>query len=460
MRTILNSLLLLTVPILVQAQPPDSLWSRTYGGSAADYASYVEQTADGGYLLAGGTYSFGLGSSDFWLLRANSNGDSLWSRTYGGNSLESCFSAQLTSDSGCVLAGYTFSFGAGNADCWLVRTNADGDSLWSRTLGGASTDQGISVRQTSDNGYILGGQTLSFGAGNWDAWLVRTDADGDSLWSRTFGGGNVDACLSARQTTDVGYILAGYTISFGAGNEDFWLVKTDSIGDSLWSQTFGGDSSDVCRSVRQTFDDGYILAGYTRSFGAGNEDFWLVRTDGDGDSLWSRTFGGGGSEFCLSIEQTADSGFVLIGQTNSFGAGDFDFWLLKTDSNGDSLWSRTFGGRAADRGRSVQQLSDGSYVLAGSAESIFSGEDDFWLVKTGRDCQLPLLPPEELVVWADGDSLRLAWRPTPCATSYDVRWSPEPFGGVWSLLTSTSDTAAVDTMGVSAKRFYSLKATN
>jgi hypothetical protein len=211
---------LLAIPSLAQPSP-DTLWTRTYGGSSYDEAQCVQQTADGGYIVAGSTWSSGLLQFNFWLIKTDASGDSVWSRIFGGTSDEYCFSVQQTFDDGYVLAGWTESFGAGSRDFWLVKTNTNGDSLWSRTFGGASDDECTSVEQTSDGGYMLAGSTGSFGAGVYDFWLVKTDGNGNLQWSRTFGGGSEDRCYSAQQTADGGCILAGYTRSFGAGQSDF-----------------------------------------------------------------------------------------------------------------------------------------------------------------------------------------------------------------------------------------------
>ena len=179
-----------------------------------------------------------------------------------------------------------------------VVVHAQPDSLWSRTFGGGNNEQCYSIIHTADGGYALAGYTESYGAGSYDMWLVKTDADGESLWSRTFGGARNDRCYSIIQTADGGFALAGGTLSFGAGDYDMWLVKTDSDGDSLWSRTFGGRNTDWCFSMIQTADGGYLLAGYTYSFDAVRSDMWLVKTDADGDFLWSRTLGEGGNEQC------------------------------------------------------------------------------------------------------------------------------------------------------------------
>ena len=202
------------------------------------------------------------------------------------------------------------------------------DSLWSRTFGGSLGDACYSMQQTTDGGYILAGSAQSFGS---NAWLLKTDENGDSIWSQTYSG----SIRSVQQTSDGGYVLAGaYCLP---GDCNFLLLKTDANGNQIWSRTFGGAEYDDCQSVQQTWDGGFILAGRTESFGAGNKDFWMVKTDINGDSLWSRTFGGTLAEYCYSVQQTTDGGYMLAGHTRSFGWACPNFWLVKTDENGDSL---------------------------------------------------------------------------------------------------------------------------
>ena len=257
---------------------------------------------------------------------------------------------------------------------------------------------------------------------------MRTNANGDSLWSRSFGAGGDAWCVSLRQTADGGFALTGYTTSFGVGWSDFWLLQTDAEGDSIWSRTFGGRTCDWCYSLIQTADGGVAMAGCTRSFGAGNYDFWLVRTDVEGDSLWSRNFGGRESEWCNSLIQTADGGFALGGNTYSFGAGDYDFWLVRIDENGDSLWSRTFGGGAYDRCNSLIQTADGGLVMAGRTSSFGAGNDDFWLVKTGPD---PVSAPPESFIPHPLSFILLEAFPNPFNRTLTVLYQAERPGEMW-----------------------------
>jgi hypothetical protein len=251
---------------------------------------------------------------------------------------------------------------------------------WVKTFGGSEDDSGSSVQQTSDGGFILVGYTASFGAG--DVWLIKTDANGNKLWDRTFGGRGPDWGWSVQQTRDGGFILVGSTASFGAGEGDVWLIKTDASGNIEWDRTFGGSNRDKGYSVQQTRDGGFILVGTTASFGAGGADVWLIKTDADGNKLWDRTFGGSGWDEGSSVQQTSDGGFIIVGSTESLGAGWADVWLIKTDADGNKLWDRTFGGSMVDRGYSVQQTSDGGFIIVGATTSFGAGDYDVLLIKS------------------------------------------------------------------------------
>ncbi|MCL0069161.1 hypothetical protein M1N85_00350 [Dehalococcoidia bacterium] len=282
---------------------------------------------------------------------------------------------------------------------------------WSRTFGGAEYDRGLSVQQTDDGGIIITGWTRSFGAGGWDVWLIKTDSEGNKQWSRSFGGADWDWGHSVQQTDDGGFIVTGETWSFGAGESDLWLIKTDSEGNEEWSRTFGGAEEDRGYSVQQTDDGGFIITGLTVSFGAGGEDLWLIKTDSEGNEQWSRTFGGADWDWGSSVQQTDDGGIIITGWTRSFGAGKDDLWLIKTDSQGNEEWSRTFGGVDRDSGLSVQQTTDGGFIITGWTESFGAGESDLWLIKIQSEEALVAGIIEEVakvIQWGRAEGLDMA----------------------------------------------------
>ena len=358
------------------------LWTQTYGGSGNEYSYSVQQTSDGGYIIAGHTESFGAGEYDIYLIKIDLSGNTVWTQTYGGSANDRGYSVQQTSDGGYIIAGVTESFGAGYYDVYMIKTDSSGDIIWTQTYGGLSDDVGRSVQETSDGGYIIAGWTRSFGDVTVDVYLIKTDSSGDTLWTQTYGGSNIETGYSVQETSDGGYIIAGYTNSFGAGDSDVYLIKADSYGDTLWTQTYGGLYDDSGRSVQQTLDGGYIIAGYTNSFGAGQNDIYLIKTGPTGNTLWVQTFGGSASELGYAVQQTSDGGYIITGRTASFGAGYSDVYLIKTDPSGNIHWTQTYGGSDNDHGYFVQQTSDGGYIIVGLTESFGAGEDDIYLIKT------------------------------------------------------------------------------
>jgi len=361
---------------------PQISFERTYGGSGHEGGNSVRQTADGGYIIAGGTSSFGVAGDDVYLIKTNALGDTLWTRTYGGDDSDEGYSVQQTIDGGYIIAGLTSSYGAGGADVYLIKTDASGYTLWTRTYGGYSYDIGNSVQQTADGGFIIAGVTNSFGAGESNVYLIKTDTSGDTLWTKIYGSADDEEGYSVQQTTDGGYIITGDIFFLSLETRDVFLFKTDSSGDILWARTYGGVNNDWGKSVQQTVDGGYVIAG-TKGFGFGNKDVYLIRTDSSGDTLWTRTYGG--SDLSNSVQQTTDGGYIIAGRTSSFGAGGADVYLIKTDSAGDTLWTRTYGGDAGDAGHSVQLTTDGGYIITGSTASFGAGRTDVYLIKTDPD---------------------------------------------------------------------------
>jgi hypothetical protein len=259
---------------------------------------------------------------------------------------------------------------SGSEDVLLAKFDADGNFTWARTLGGGSKDVGSGVLETFDHGLVVTGKTYSFGAGSDDILLAKFDANGNYLWAKTLGGGSSDRAHSLTQTSDGGFVVTGWTYSFGAGGMDIPLAKFDPHGNLLWTKTLGGSGWDYGSSVIQTSDGGIVVTGWTSSFGVEVEDALLAKFDASGNHLWTKTLGGNSNDISYSVTQTSDGGFVITGDTKSFGADNWDLLEAKFDTNGDFVWARTLGGGGDDGSRSVIQTPDLGLMVAGYTESL------------------------------------------------------------------------------------------
>ena len=364
-------------------ETPSTTFLKTFGGTSFDYGRSVALTSDGGYIIGGYSGSFGIaGNADFYLIKTDASGTLVWQKTFGGGNGEYGYSVHQTTDGGFIIAGFTYYYSAGDFDILLIKTDANGNQLWQKTFGGANLDYAYSVQQTGDGGFVIAGYTYSFGAGLSDLYLVKIDAGGNLQWQKTIGGSQGDEGHSVQQTSDGGYIITGHTFSFSTVGQYVYLVKTDASGNVLWQKTYGGNDVNTGNSVRQTSDGGYIIGGFTTSFGAGSGDVYLIRTDASGNQLWQKTFGGSNYDYGNCVRQTSDGGFVITGKTSSFGAGLTDVYLVKTDASGNLLWQAMFGGSNEDDGYAVQQTSDGGFIIAGTTGSFGAGSYDVLLIKT------------------------------------------------------------------------------
>ena len=352
-------------------------WDTTLGGSGYDNLTSVQQTSDGGYILGG------------------------------------------TSPS--PLSGDKTQASQGSWDYWVIKLDASGRKQWDRTFGGSGQDQLSSLRQTTDGGYILGGYSSSPlsgdktqpSRGNNDYWLVKVDANGTKQWDQTYGGSDLDFLLSVQQTSEGGYLLGGYSSSplsgeksqASRGESDYWVVKVDAAGTKQWDRTYGGGDADRLTALQQTSDGGYILGGESSSPLSGDKtqpsrggsDCWLVKLDASGQKQWDTTLGGSEGENLASVQQTNEGGYLLGG--NSFSGrsgeksqpsqGSADYWVVKLDASGTLQWDTTLGGSKSDDLAAVQQTRDGGYILGGTSTSPLSGDktqanlgtQNYWLVR-------------------------------------------------------------------------------
>jgi uncharacterized delta-60 repeat protein len=368
--------------------PSAPSWGKSYGGAASDWAYSTQQTRDSGYIVAGHSHSFTAGLNDFWVLKLKSDGSVSWQKRYGGVWSDCAYSIQQTSDGKYIVAGAASSFGLGDMDFWLVKLDGDGTVSWQKRYGGTDNDEAFSVQQTSDDGYIVAGYTNSFGAGLDDFWVLKLDGNGAISWQKTYGGTGDDLAYSIRQTSDGGYIVAGETASSGAGYSDFWVLKLDSDGAISWQKTYGGTGDDVPHSIQQTTDGGYVVAG-TYSFDIGRYEFWLLKLSSDGTVSWQKAYSGPWSGWAYSIQQTTDGGYVMAGEIISFDGSSPDFWVLKLNNDGRISWQKRYGGGLSDLAYSIRQTNDGGYIAAGCTEGLGAGYDDFWVLKLNSDGTIP-----------------------------------------------------------------------
>lgn len=420
------------LPILVAATDdalaqPTVEWQQLLGGTYGDWAGSVQETADLGYIVAGWTFSNdgdvsgNHGGYDAWVVKLDSSGIMQWQKALGGTGEDRATCMQQSADGGYVLAGYTSSSNGdvmgnhGGKDAWVVKLDGLGVIQWQQVLGGSGEDRASAIHRTMDGGYCIVGGTasndgdVSGNHGGEDVWVVKLDSVGTLQWQRTLGGTGDERAASVEPTSDGGYVLGGYTLSnngdvtLNHGAEDAWVIKLDSTGNIQWQKTMGGTGSDRANAVQRTEDGGYILAGTTTSDDGGvigyhgSGDAWLARLDDTGAILWQRALGGMDGDGANAIVQTGDGGYIMAGHASSIDGnvggnhGSDDLWLVKVNSSGVIQWQRASGGTNADEASSIRPTSDGGYVVAGSAGSNDGdvsgnhGYVDVWVIKLAME---------------------------------------------------------------------------
>ncbi len=367
-------------------------WTQTFGGTSAEGARAIQATSDGGFILVGYTFSFGAGFADVYLVKLDSEGNLEWSNTYGGPGWEYGNSVAETPDDGYIIAGYTTSMGAGSRDVYLVKTDRDGKQIWAQAYGGADLDMGNSVAVTPDGGYIVAGYSEFFGAGENDVYLVQVDAEGNETWSHTFGGEAAEMGMSVLVNREGDYIVAGATGSFGASNRDFYLINISPQGNEIWAQTYGYGEFlpyEWGNSVIESRDGGYLIAGNSNvstQLGTGElMNMYLVRTDDLGKEIWTSNIGRGqGYDYANAVHETDDGGFLVVGTTKS-GSDNNDIYLIQVDSGGQVVWKKSFGDFGSEWASDVTLTRDGDILIVGHTNSFGAGSFDFWLMKVSPE---------------------------------------------------------------------------
>lgn len=308
--------------------------------------------------------------------------DIVWEKTHGRSEYDRAESIVDSGDGQFMVAGRTSSFGAGGLDAYLLKIDGNGNKVWEKTCGGSGDDVANCIVQSGDGGYVVAGWTTSFGAGLRDVYLLKIDSSGNKIWEKAYGGHSGDGAFSIVESGNGEFIAAGITTSFGAGNASAYLLKIDSDGNKVWEKTYGGNKDDVANWIIRSGDDGFIVTGWTDSFGAGGLDFYLLKIDGDGSKVWEKAYGGSDDDEAIGIVESGDGGFIVAGYTTS----EFeDVCLLKIDADGNKVWEKTYGGNDDDWAYRIVQSGEGGFIITGVTYSFGAGYMDMYLLKIDGD---------------------------------------------------------------------------
>lgn len=352
------------------------VWDKTYGGEKWDRAQSIIETKDGGYLIVGTSDSYSKdnkGINDAWIFKIDKKGNKVWEKTYKGNN-NGIVNSVIETEDGYVMAGFTGSYG--DYDVWIIKIDKNGNEIWNKTFNIKDIDKTTSLLETKD-GYIIAGYTEPHEGDNCDIWIMKIDKNGNKIWNRMYGGSDWDQTESIIKTKN-GFIIAANTRSHGKGGNNIWIIKIDKNGDKIWDKVIGGVGTQVPYSIIE-IKDGYIIAGINNLYNDSWIDAWIVKTDKNGNKIWDKTFGRNGTDIPKSITKTED-GYIIAGYTNSYGNGERDIWIVKTDINGNKIWDKTFGGKRWDEANSIIKTEDG-YLVLGNTKSFGNGSYDAWIIK-------------------------------------------------------------------------------
>ena len=421
---------------IIFAQASSLSWQKPLGGSGSDESYTIGSTSDGGVVVAGltlsnnGDVSVNYGSFDMWVVKLQANGTIEWQKSLGGSSDDVANSIQQTNDGGYIVAGYTFSNNGdvsgnhGSSDCWIVKLNANGSLAWQKTFGGTGNDYAKSITQTNDNGFVIAAYSASNDGnvtgnhGNTDYWILKLDAAGTLQWQKSLGGTAQDVATGIQQTDD-GYVVAGWSnsnngdITGAHGDMDYWIVKLDLNGNLVWQKSLGGSSNDQVFSITKNNEEEYIVAGLSASNDGDvtenhDSDFWIVKLSASGNIIWQKTLGGSGVDRASDIIPV-NGGYVVAGWTEasngdvSENQGGWDYWITKIDFSGNLIWQKTLGGSGNDQAYSIQPSLDGGYFVSGVTFSNDGdvignhGQADYWVVKLDTDPSLAISEHQNII---------------------------------------------------------------
>ena len=359
------------------------LFNNTFIDASYDYGRSLIQTNDGNYLIVGNMSILGDNYSNALLVKIDHTGEQKWKRDLTFSSTDRLNTVKELADGSLIMAGFTMSATDYSKDVLVIKTDAQGNVEWQRSYGDSQDETANSIDISNGGGFIITGEVINANTGFGLCHLMKIDDEGELSWSNTFGGSQNDNGFSVTSTNDGGFAITGVTRSLGNNDGDAWLIKVSGSGAIQWERTYGGEDTEFGRAIQQTVDGGYIIIGQTESFGVGSSDAYLLKTDSEGNEMWSQTFGGQGTDQGRYVVETADQGYLISGYTDSFGAsGGFNFWMIKTNSLGESEWQRFYGEHGDDRGLSGIQTSDGGYAIAGYTSSGGSNSSNILFIKT------------------------------------------------------------------------------
>ncbi len=364
-------------------------WVKVLGGATADNAYSIIEANNGGYIICGLTNSFSDKDFDAWVVKVDQAWNIIWQTTLGGTNFDSCNSIVQTYDGNYLLAGTTWSFGAGSSDYFITKINNNGEVIWAKTYGGTEYDFSHRVIQTNDGNYIVIGRSWSFGNSNGDIWIIKINSSGEIIWQKSYGTSYLDTSYSIIETSDNGYLITGGSWS-KENQSDVIVIKINNNGDIVWQKMYGGGDFDYSYSSIQTGDSGYIIIGTTKSFGAGDSDCLIFKIDSTGNIEWQKALGGTNFDYLYTIKEVSDGNYISIGKTKSFGAGNSDILLLKLSLTGDLLNQKVYGGVAEDEGISLIEIINEGFLLIGNNNSFGLGSYDLFIIKTDNVMSLEL----------------------------------------------------------------------